>query len=180
MNLEQFATAIQTTSLSTALKSASWVVPFTQSVHIIMVGVVFISILMISLRLLGWMRADEPLASVWSRFAPFLWGGLAVMAITGLVLVVAEPVREFMTLSFRLKMVLLAVCVASAALFGSVARRAALVAGKSSGVSTGVRVAAAATLLLWIAIIFCGRAIAYDSSVWGSWSPMKSLGGAST
>jgi hypothetical protein len=26
-------------------------------------------------------------------------------------------------------------------------------------------------VLLWLAIIFLGRAIAYDDWVWGSWSP---------
>jgi hypothetical protein len=36
------------------------------------------------------------------------------------------------------------------------------------------------TLLLWVAIIFLGRAIAYDDSVWGGWSPVESLGGAAT
>jgi uncharacterized membrane protein SirB2 len=180
MSLQEFANALQATSLSNALKSASWIVPTVQSVHIIMVGVVFVSILMISLRVLGWARADEPLARVWGRFAPFFWTGLLIMAATGLFLVIAEPVREFMTLSFRLKMVLLAICVASAFAFGRSVRGAAQVAGGGAPASAGVRAVTLATLVLWLAIIFLGRAIAYDDSVWGSWSPVESLGGAST
>ncbi len=184
MSLEQFANSIQSTELSTLLKTHSWVVPFTQSIHIIMVGVVFVSILMISLRLLGWARADEPLPRVWRRFSPFLWCGLAVMATTGVVLTIAEPVREFMTLSFRLKMILLVICVSSAAAFGRSARNAAQAAAASSNaeppVAGGVRAVVIVTLVLWVGIIFLGRAIAYDDSVWGSWSPVKSLGGAAT
>jgi hypothetical protein len=177
MSLQEIAAAIQSTSLSDALKDHSWVVPFMQSVHIIMVGVVFVSILMISLRLLGLMRADEPLPVVWKRFAPFLWTGLAIMAFTGVTLTIAEPVREFMTLSFRLKIILLAICIASAVAFGRTARAATTGAAP---VSAGTRMAVIATLVLWIAIIFMGRAIAYDTSIWGGWSPTESLGGAAT
>jgi hypothetical protein len=35
---------------------------------------------------------------------------------------------------------------------------------------TSSRLAAAAIIVLWIVIIFLGRAIAYDAEVWGSWS----------
>jgi uncharacterized membrane protein SirB2 len=183
MSVESFAASLQATSLSDALKDASWVVPTMQSVHIIMVGVVFVSILMISLRMLGWMRTDESLHRVWTRFSPFLWCGIGVMAVTGTVLTIAEPVREFMTLSFRLKLILLVICVASAAAFGRVARTAA---SASSGsivqppLSAGARATVFVTLLLWVVIIFLGRAIAYDNSVWGDWSPVESLGGAAT
>ncbi len=115
---------------------------------------------------------------------PFFWSGLAVMAFTGVVLTIAEPVREFMTLSFRFKMLLLAICIASAVAFGRSARGAARVASAAAGdeppVAAGVRATVIITLVLWIGIIFLGRAIAYDNSVWGGWSPVKSLGGAST
>jgi hypothetical protein len=36
--------------------------------------------------------------------------------------------------------------------------------------STGTRFAATLVLLVWVAIIFLGRFIAYDAEVWGSWS----------
>jgi hypothetical protein len=183
MSVEGFAAALQSTEFSDALKSASWIVPTLQAAHILMIGVVFVSILMIALRVLGRVRVDEPLSHVWNRFAPFLWAGLVVMAISGILLVIAEPVREFMTLSFRLKMLLLVFGVASAAMFG---RKVRVVAGNDADVGerqpapAGLRAAAMATVALWIAIIFLGRAIAYDDSVWGDWSPVESLGGAAT
>jgi prepilin signal peptidase PulO-like enzyme (type II secretory pathway) len=184
MTLKKIATAIDSTSLSTSLKSIEWIVPLVQCVHIVMIGVVFVSILMISLRVLGLVRVDEPLPRVWRRFAPFLWSGLAVMVLTGMLLVIAEPVRQFMTLSFRLKMLLLTICVSSAAAFARSVRGAtraeSLVTGTELPSPIGLRLAAVATLALWLSIIFLGRAIAYDDSVWGDWSPMESLGGAST
>jgi hypothetical protein len=171
VSLLEFATALQSTALSTALQSIAWMVPLVQSIHILTVGVVFVSVLVVALRVLGWMRMDEPLTRVWERFAPFLWTGLCVMALSGVLLTIAEPVREFMTLSFRIKLLLLAIGIGSAAVFGGQVRGSVQAGGVAAQGSIALRAAALGTIVLWMAIIFLGRAIAYDDSVWGSWSP---------
>ena len=43
-------------------------------------------------------------------------------------------------------------------------------ASASAQFSAGRKAAAVATVVLWLAIIFLGRAIAYDVEVWGSLS----------
>jgi uncharacterized membrane protein len=177
MSLHEFAAALQSTSLSAALQSIGWLVPSLQSLHILMIGVVFVSILMVSLRVLGWVRVDEPLAVVWRRFAPFLWCSLAVMALTGVLLTISEPEREFLALSYRLKMLLLVIGVTGAILFG---RRIRGAAADARPAAAGARFAAVATVLLWLTIIFLGRAIAYDHEVWGDWSPAVLQRGAAS
>lgn len=174
MSLLEFATWLQATPPSIAIQTHAWIVPTLQSIHIVMIGVVFVSILMVALRVLGRVRTADSLAQVWDRFAPWLWTGVVVMALTGILLTVSEPVREFMTLSYRLKMILLVIAVASAIAFGRSVRGAAARPLPSSG-----RLCAGAvlTVVLWLAIIFLGRAIAYDDVIWGSWSPAV-LGGA--
>ena len=166
MSLESLAQGLQASRFSEVLQATSWVVPTLQAIHILMIGVVFVSILAVALRVLGRVRAEEPLLRVWRRFAPFIWTGVTVMAVTGLLLTIAEPVRQVMTLSFRIKMLLVAVGVISALAFGRRVGRAA-----SGTEQAPPRGAAVATVVLWLAIIFLGRAIAYDDSIWGSWSP---------
>ena len=167
--MRELAEWLQATPVSVTIQSVSWIIPLLQSIHILTIGVVFVSSLMIALRVLGRMRADEPFADVWSRFAPWMWAGLVVMAVTGVVLVIGEPVREFTALSFWIKMALLAVGVASTALFGRTLKPTTLTAGAefSAAAKTGV----VALVVLWLAIIFLGRAIAYDVEVWGSLAP---------
>jgi uncharacterized membrane protein SirB2 len=135
-----------------------------------MIGVVFISILMIALRVLGRVRTDEAFGVVWTRFAPWMWSGLVVMAITGLVLIVGEPIREFTALSFWLKMGLIAVAVATTLMFGRSLKPAMLATAQGSEFSGGTKAATVVALVIWIANIFLGRAIAYDTEVWGSLS----------
>ncbi len=113
-----FAEWLQATPASEKIQAVDWIIPLLQSIHIVTIGVVFVSSLMIALRVLGRMRADEPFVVVWQRFAPWMWRGLIVMVITGLLLIVGEPVREFTSLSFWMKMVLLAIVTISTALFG--------------------------------------------------------------
>ena len=138
-----FAAWLQATPFSVAIQSTLWLTPLLQTIHITMIGIVFVSMLNVALRVLGLMRADEPLADVWRRFAPWFWSALCVMAATGLVLTI------------------------SALSFGRAIRAAAAAANPVS--SGKARVVAVATVLLWVAIMFLGRWIAYDVEIWESW-----------
>ena len=164
-----FAQWLELTPVSVTIKSISWIVPLVQSIHIVAIAIVFGSVLMIALRVLGLVRVDQAPAAVLARFSPWITRGLGVLLLTGAILLVGEPIREIMSLSFWLKMSLIVIGVISASVF----RRtlAAAVSGGApahfSGVTKGV---AMATVLLWLMIIFLGRAIAYDVEVWGSLS----------
>jgi putative copper export protein len=163
----EFAEWLGASPLSIAVQSRTWLTPLLQSIHILMIGLVFGSILVTALRVLGRMRTDESIADVWQRFAPWFWPAIVVMAVTGIVLTIGEPVREVSATSFWLKMTLLAIGLISAAHFGRTL--GAVAKGGSEQVSSGSRFMAVATVVLWLFIIFLGRAIAYDVEVWGSW-----------
>lgn len=162
----ELAQALGGSPLSIWVQSHLWVTPLLQSIHIVMIGVVFVAILMITLRVLGLVGTDETFATVWNRFSPWMWGGIGVMALTGLVLGIGEPVREASALSFWLKMSLIVIGILSALAFGRALRPLAYVG--DARFSGGARAVAAGTVMLWLFIIFLGRAIAYDVEVWGS------------
>jgi uncharacterized membrane protein len=84
-------------------------------------------------------------------------------------LVVGEPGREFGALSFWLKMGLVVIAVIVTTLLGGLMKTASHDA--SSPLRGAARPAAVGLVVLWLAIIFLGRAIAYDLEVWGSLSP---------
>ena len=163
--MHELADWLQKTAASNTIQSVSWVIPLVQSIHILMIGVVFVSSLMIALRVLGQMRADEPFEAVWKRFAPWMWSGLIVMAATGLLLVVGEPVREFTALSFWMKMALLALGISATAVYGH-----SLKSRPDTEFSAAAKAASIGIVVLWLAVIFLGRAIAYDKEVWGTLS----------
>lgn len=161
----ELARQLGASGLSVFIQSTLWLTPLLQAIHILMIGIVFISVLMVVLRIHGRIRVDEPFDATWSRFAPWMKWALVVMAATGIVLCVGEPVREATALSFWLKMGLILIGVLSVL---RLRRAASRVAGNS--MPGGVRFAAIIVLAMWIAIIYLGRSIAYDAEVWGSWS----------
>jgi hypothetical protein len=166
----RFAEWLQSTRLSVTIQSVDWVIPLLQSIHLLMIGVVLVSALMIALRILGRVRMDETFTEVWGRFAPWMWSALVVMALTGVMLVIAEPIREFTALSFWLKMALLAIGVASTVSLGRSIKTGAVGGSNAPEFSAATKSQAVASVVLWLAIIFLGRAIAYDVEIWSSLS----------
>jgi hypothetical protein len=141
------------TSLSLAIQTHEWVIPTVQSIHIVAIGVALMSASMIAFRVLGWTAVDQTLADTRRRFWPSLVASLLVLLVTGALMVVGEPGRELLAFSFWLKMCLVVTATLATAV---VSRRA-------------IKPLTIVTLLLWMAIIFLGRLIAYDH-IWGSWS----------
>src|SRR3970282_2247321 len=126
---------------------------------------VFVSVFMIDLRIFGWAGRDQSLMETTRRFAGWLWGALSILLVTGVMMVIGEPVRELMSLSFWLKMTLLAVGIGIAIAFQIALKRDEF--GLEKSLKT--KGLAIVTFLVWCSIIILGRLIAYDH-VWGSWS----------
>jgi len=168
-----FAAWLAGTSLSNTIAENLWVIPFVQSVHIVALAVAFVSLLLIVLRIWGWAGQDISLTATTDRFAPWLWGAFAVLALTGIVMVIGEPARELISFSFWAKMVLIAIGVAAVFSFQRhLARHKATWEGTLVAQSS-TKVLAGLTLLVWIGIIFMGRLIAWDAQIWGSLSPQS-------
>jgi Ca2+/Na+ antiporter len=169
--VKQFAEWLSTTSPSVFIQNHnSWVIPTIQSIHIIGIGVVLGSAFMIYLRILGWAGLDQTLRQTAGRFGPWLTGGLWLMLVTGLLMVVGEPVRELVTFSFWLKMFLVAVSTAIATVFLVVIRRHDQQWEETLVKRRSIQGLAILTFLIWVCIIILGRLIAYDH-IWGPWSP---------
>jgi hypothetical protein len=169
--LNQFATWLSTTLLSVYIQNNNaWAIPGIQSIHIVGIGLVMGAVLMISLRVLGLAGMDQTLGQTTRRFGPWLTGSLWLLLATGLLMVIGEPVRELMTVSFWTKMFLVAVGAVVAAIFQRTLRQHERHWEETLVHRGSVKLMAVATLLLWLCIIILGRLIAYDH-LWGKWSP---------
>ena len=167
--MKELADWLSQTSLSLAIQGREWVVPTIQSIHIVAIGVVIGSVFMIDLRILGWAGRDETLSQTSARFGPWLWWGLCVLLVTGTALVVGEPARELLAVSFRLKMGLVAIGAVVALVFQRSLRRHERDWNTVLVNQQGIKVLAVVTFLVWVGVVVLGRLIAYDH-VWGAWS----------
>lgn len=164
----EFAHWLALTRISLAIQTNLWVIPAIQSLHIAAIGIVLSSVLMIDLRVFGWASTDQTIADTLQRYGPWLWGALAVLLVTGVMMVIGEPVRELFSLSFWIKMSLVLIGAAAAAGFQAMLRRHGADADRALA-TRRTKCLAAAAFLVWCAVVVLGRLIAYDF-VWGSWS----------
>ena len=169
--MNDFAVWLSTTFPSVFIQNHEvWMIPVIQSLHIIGIGVAVGSALMMTLRVLGWMGMDQTVLAIQRRFGPWLTGALCLLLASGGLLIVAEPVRELVTLSFWLKMVFVAVLAALAAVFQVSVRRHDQQWEESLVRRRSVRLTALLIFLVLGCIILLGRLIAYDH-IWGHLSP---------
>jgi len=126
---------------------------------------------MIDLRVLGWGGPNQTLAQTTRRFGPWLWSALVVLVVTGSLLLIAEPMRQLFSLSFWIKMSLLAIGVIIAAVFQVSLRRNETYWEESAATRRNTKILGVLTFIVWCGIIVMGRLIAYDAQVWGSFSP---------
>jgi hypothetical protein len=116
---------------------------------------------MIDLRLLGIFWADRPMKVAFSRFLPLVWWPLLILFATGAVMIIGEPARSLKNPAFQLKMLLLVTALIVTGL-SQFFRRQDGTHGDLGSAPRLLRVAiAVVSMLLWSAIIFAGRWIAY-------------------
>jgi hypothetical protein len=151
--VKPFAEWLAQTGASLIIQTHEWVIPTIQSIHILAICAFVGSALMIDLRVLGLAWKDHSLNETSARFWPWVCWALAVLLLTGLLMIVGEPTRELLALSFWIKMALVVVAAAAHAALRRRPMRALAVAG----------------LATIVCVIVLGRLIAYDY-VWGSWS----------
>lgn len=168
--MSSFAHWLAQTSTSHSFRvNESWLVPGVQSIHIVGIAIIMGSLFMVALRILGWAGTDQTLRQTTERFGPWVMWALVLQLVTGIVMIVTEPVRELVNFSFWTKMVFVAIGAALAGIFligfpKHEQRWEALVNSKT------FKSLAIVTFVIFLCIIVLGRLIAYDH-IWGSWSP---------
>jgi len=155
VDLIQFSDRLSETGLSQVIQLNMWAIPTIQTVHIVALSVLFAAALLVALRFSGRGFSSEPLHLLTDRFARVIWIILAVLLVTGVLLIIAEPHRTITNPVFYTKMVLLLLAILITAWLSATSRK------QAERVSALHRIGAALTILLWMGIMFAGRFIAY-------------------
>jgi len=127
-----------------------------QCIHILAIAASFASVLMMNARVFG-IAGHATLAETSHRYSKVLWWSLVFLVLSGLFMIIGEPIRELINPYFWIKMVLVVVGVLVAVVF---AKRL----GRQVGVDTvggALKANGLILVILWCMIMWCGRWIAY-------------------
>jgi hypothetical protein len=135
------------------LASHPWAYPALEAVHIMGIGLLLGNLVLLEVRVLGAAPALplRPLARLSLGIAV---AGFSVAAASGLLMFATQPQELLANRAFTLKMLLLFAAGCNAAAFHA--------RGSLERMDTLARVQLAGSLLIWLAVIGCGRWIAYQ------------------
>ena len=152
-----FYRSITATALSQFIQKTHGMIASIQMVHIICLACVFALGLALALSLAGRGFDSESLDSLSRRFVPAIWICVALLLVSGSLLIIAEPIRSLPKPVFYIKMALIVLAISMTSAIAGRARRAHR-AGAPAPVSRSLAVV---YMLVWCCIIVAGRMIAY-------------------
>jgi hypothetical protein len=156
--------ALEASGLGQAMRQWLWLYPSVEIVHILGIGLLFGSIAVLDLRLLGFSRGIS-VRRLASHVLPWTAASFALIIPSGLAMFTAHATEFVQSEVFVLKMLLILGAGLNAALFHTVTFRTADVWDSEEmrklPPPPSARAAGAISLLLWIAVISCGRLLAY-------------------
>lgn len=152
--------AIEATALAVAMRESLWLYPIVEIVHLTGIALLVGSIAMLDLRLLGLSRA-VPVRRLAAHILPWTLGAFVLIVPSGLMMFMAHAGDLIQSDVFALKMSLLLAAGANAGVFHAGAYRGAASWDVERMPPPAARIAAALSLALWVAVIACGRLLAY-------------------
>jgi hypothetical protein len=135
-----------------SLRSHVWAYPALEVVHIIGIALLLGNLVLLELRVFG-LGAELPVKALSRLSLGIALTGFSVVAASGLLMFASQPAELLANRAFTLKMLLLFAAGCNAAWFHG---RASL--DKLDGLA---RVQMAVSTLIWLAVVACGRWIAY-------------------
>ncbi len=139
------------------VRDSTWLFPAIEICHLLALGLLGGTVLILNLRLLGLRFQDDPVAELAADVWPWMLGSLTTMLASGFFLFSSEAVKMYGNAAFRAKMASLALAI----LFTFTIHRKTVFAEEARIPPARRRLAALISLALWAAVGLSGRAIGY-------------------
>jgi hypothetical protein len=162
MSILSFCRWLEKTPGSIALHESLWVYPIVESVHVLTLCLFLGTAVMLDLRLLGLTMRRVPLSDVTRQLLPWTMAGFVLMVISGSLLFYAIPVRTYLNVFFRAKVLMLLLAGLNAWIFHRTVYRRVAEWDLDPVAPKWARVAGGVSLVLWAGIVIAGRMIAYN------------------
>jgi len=153
--------ALEASGLAAGIRQSVWIYPAANVTHVVSITMFAGAVAVIDLTLLGVLRPAGR-ARVLAGARAFAMAFMMLVAVSGLVLFMAEASHVALNRVFQIKLALIGLAVLNGLVFGSRAEAAVAGLPDDAPVPSWARAAAAASLAIWLAVVALGRYIAYN------------------
>jgi hypothetical protein len=161
MMLDSALVWLHDTSFGTVIRESVWAEPIIETIHVLTLGVFLGFVILLDLRLLDLVLRRTPVSTIFRQLNPWLFGAFGVMLVTGVSLFAGDPVLFYGTIFFKLKMLMLLAAALNVVVFSLTTGRTMMQWDMLPATPRGAKVTGLLSLVLWIAVVACGRGIAY-------------------
>ena len=163
MSILEICAWLEATSPATAITESEWMFPTIETFHVLALTMVFGSIMMLDLRLLGVANRTRGVMELTEEILPWTWSAFIIAAISGALMFISAATKYYNNIPFRIKLILLALAGINMAVFHLTGYRSAASWNHGTPTPHSARIAAGLSLALWIGVIFAGRWVGFVS-----------------
>jgi len=158
--------SIQYSSLGITIAESTWAFPTLETFHVIALVTVLGTIFVMDLRLLGWASTNSAVTRMTRDTLPWTWAGFVLAAITGGLLFISKANDYMINPYFLTKMGLLALAGLNMLYFHFVTYKNVAAWDQGTPMPRSAKFAGATSILFWLVIVFCGRAIGFTLGIY--------------
>lgn len=161
MDLTGLVDLAQNSALSEWMRTSLKAVAIINALHVMSIVTVFGTIFFVDLRLLGYPNVQRSFSRIHHALVRWTWAAFTLAAVTGVLLFMVNAVTYYRNTAFWLKMATIVLAGINMLVFERVTLKS--VARWDQGVipPPSARLAAALSIVLWVAVIFFGRWIGF-------------------
>jgi hypothetical protein len=155
---------LEASSLAVRIRDSLYLFPLIESFHVIGLTMVFGTIAIVDLRLLGLASSQRRVSRIVRDVLKWTWAAFALAVVTGVLMFITNADVYYHNFYFRAKMALLALSGINTLIFELTAARSITQWDRDRAAPLAGRTVAVLSLVFWISIIFAGRWIGFTST----------------
>ncbi len=161
MEIPGIVRSIEASGVGDWMRMSLKAMPIVESIHVFTSAVVFGTILIVDLRLLGFPSTRRAFTRVSDELTRFTWGAFLISVVTGLLMFAPNASTYYGNTAFRIKMLSLLLAGLNMAVFELVTKRSVASWDSNVAPAPAARFAGAASILIWTTVIFVARWIGF-------------------
>ena len=164
MDIASILDWLQQTGLAVHIRDSLFAFPLIESTHVIGLTLVFGTIAIIDLRLLGLASTNRSFQRLAADIFKWTWVAFAVSAATGSLMFITNAAVYYNNAYFRAKIALLFLAAINMLVFELTTRRTVAQWDRDASAPPIGRAVAAVSLIIWISVIVTGRMIGFTAT----------------
>lgn len=161
MDIAGLLASLEASPVATGIRNSFYLFPLIESVHVIGLTIVFGTIAIIDLRLLGLASTNRRFSAIAKDIFTWTWLAFAVTATTGLLMFITNAGSYYQNVFFRAKIALLVLSGLNMLAFELTARKSIQSWDRNASAPAAGKAIAALSLAVWIGVIFLGRWVGF-------------------